>query len=130
MPLEYEIDSKRKLVIAKVKGALTKEHLFAYQNEVWTRPEVRGFDELVDMREAGQIDQPDKSMLQQLAKTASSMDDQDTKTRFAIVPDRDLAFGLGRMYQAYRDLAPQSNKEVAVFRIMEEALAWLSRDKD
>jgi hypothetical protein len=29
------------------------------------------------------------------------------------------------MYQAYREMKPGSNKEVAVFRTMPDALAWL-----
>jgi hypothetical protein len=53
------------------------------------------------------------------------MDPRDTKTRFAIVAPTDVAFGLGRMFQTYRELDRRSNKEVGVFRTMEEALAFL-----
>ena len=35
------------------------------------------------------------------------------------------AYGLGRMYEAYRSFQPGSTKEVAVFRTAPEALAFL-----
>jgi hypothetical protein len=56
------------------------------------------------------------------------MDDKNTKSRFAIVAPADVAFGLGRMYQAYRTLDRRSTKEVGVFRTMREALAFLRRE--
>jgi hypothetical protein len=53
------------------------------------------------------------------------MDQPRTSTKFAIVAPDDLAFGLGRMYGAYRRLDERSTKEVGVFRTVAEALAFL-----
>ena len=46
----------------------------------------------------------------------------------AVVASENTAFGLGRMFQAYRELDRRSTKEVGIFRTMEEALAFLSLD--
>lgn len=46
--------------------------------------------------------------------------------RAAIVAPQDLAFGLGRMYDTYRELSGRSTRQVAVFGSMAEALQWLA----
>jgi hypothetical protein len=43
----------------------------------------------------------------------------------AIVAPEDFAFGLGRMYEAYRGFEPAGKKEVGVFRTLREALEFL-----
>jgi len=49
MPLAHRIDHRPRLVIARASGTLTDEEVFAYQKDVWSRPDVAGYDELVDM---------------------------------------------------------------------------------
>jgi hypothetical protein len=56
---------------------------------------------------------------------SAAMDPGQSLARFAIVAGEDLAFGLGRMYQAYRGLDARSSKQVGVFRALAEALAFL-----
>jgi hypothetical protein len=53
------------------------------------------------------------------------MDDKYSRSRFAIVAPTDIAFGLGRMFQAFREMDRSSTKQVGVFRTMEEALSFL-----
>ncbi len=53
------------------------------------------------------------------------MDLASAPSRFAIIAPGDLAFGLGRMFQAYREGEKQSTKHVKVFRNLEAALAFL-----
>jgi len=45
-----------------------------------------------------------------------------------LVASENLAFGLGRMFQAHRELDRRSTREVGIFRTMEEALAFLGLD--
>jgi hypothetical protein len=131
MPIDYSIDVARRLVSAKGRGILTKDEVTAYQREVWSRPEVAGFNELMDMTNVEMHDPPSAEYLRQLAALSASMDLLSPKSKFAIVAPQLLAFGLGRMYEAYRDTEPLSTKEVAVFRTMPEALAFLGiADKD
>jgi hypothetical protein len=58
VPIEYEVDHARRLVRVAVREALTDPEVFAYPREVWSRPEVAGYDEPVDMTEAGPIPVP------------------------------------------------------------------------
>lgn len=48
MPIEYTIDHERRLVLAKATGVFTDEDVFGYQKEVWSRPDVDGYSELVE----------------------------------------------------------------------------------
>jgi hypothetical protein len=44
MPLAHRCDHRLRLVLAWASGTLTDEEVFAYQKEVWSRPDVAGYD--------------------------------------------------------------------------------------
>jgi hypothetical protein len=125
MPIEYEIDPGRRLVTAKGRGVLTHEEVWRYQTEVWSRLNVAGFDELMDMSGVEHIELPSIDEVPKLARLSASMDPAGRRSRFAIVAKDDLAFALGRMYETYRGLDSRSTKEVGVFRSLSGALAFL-----
>lgn len=128
MPIEYQIDFERRLVIAKGVGTVADPDIFDYQKQVWSRPEVLGFNELVDMSAVIKIDPPSAERVQQLAALSVKMDAGAPASKFAIVAPDHLAFGLGRMYEIYRSLEAGSKKKVGVFRTLPEALAFLGVD--
>ena len=125
MSIESEIDHERRLVTARGRGTLTHEDVFEYQREVWSRADVAGYDELVDLSDIDRIDLPSTGEVRNLATLAASMDPKGSRSKLAIVARDDFAFGLGRMYETYRGLDPRSTKEVRVFRTVPEALAYL-----
>jgi hypothetical protein len=125
MPLEYRIRHDLRLVWAEAHGILLAEDLFEYQRTVWGRPDVQGYHELVDMSGVADIPAPSPEGIRALAALSAAMDPPFPGSKFAIVAADDLAFGLGRMYQTHRELTGTSSKEVAVFRSLPEALAWL-----
>jgi hypothetical protein len=129
MPLDYHIDHARRLVVATGRGIVTDQHVFAYQREVWSRPDVAGYDELVDMRGVQHIVLPAAASIQELAELSAKMDTA-IRSKFAIVAPDNLANALSRIYGAYRWLDDRSTKQVEVFRTMPEALAWLGIDSD
>jgi hypothetical protein len=124
MAIEHRIDPARRLVLAKVLGTLTDAEILAYKHEVWSCPEVAGYDELVDVSDVERIALPSAERVRQLASLSSGMDAR-TPAKLAIVAPQDVQFGLGRMYQVYRELESRSTKQVHVFRSLELALAWL-----
>jgi hypothetical protein len=128
MPIEYRIDHDRKLVSAKGSGIVTDQDLFGYQREVWSRADVTGFDELIDMSGVTDILVPSADRVRDLASLSAGMDAGSVATKFAIVAPDNLAFGLGRMYATFRELNPRSKKVVQVFRTMDEALTFLGID--
>jgi hypothetical protein len=125
MPIEYDVDHERRLVRVRAIGLITPTTLFEYQKEVWSDQTLAGYDELVDMSGVEQLEASSPSNVNALAGFSAKMDGKSQPTKLAIVAADDLTFGLGRMYQAYREMKPGSNKEVAVFRTMPDALAWL-----
>lgn len=125
MPIPYRIDDDRRRVIAEPAGELTTQDLFDYQREVWSRPELAGYDELVDMSRVEKVEFESSFKMRELARLSAKMNHSELRTRMAIVAAKDLHYGLGRMYEAYRAMAPGSTREVRTFRHAEEALAWL-----
>jgi hypothetical protein len=130
MPIEHRIDPGRRLVVARGRGVLTPQEVMAYQLEVWSQAEVAGFDELMDMRDVERIVAPTTDQVQELARLSARMDARTERSRFAIVASTDLAFGIGRMYEAHRSMEVRSTKQVRVFRTMEEATTFLESERD
>jgi hypothetical protein len=126
MPIEYRIDHENRIVIARGLGVLTDADVFGYQHEVWSRPDVEGFNELIDMDAVERIDLPSTDRVAALAMKSAHMDSRFYPSKFAIVASQDVSFALGRMYQAYREMDPRSTKLVEVFRSMDQALNWVS----
>lgn len=125
MPIQYTIDVPRRLVISRVTSRVTADDFFAYQQTVWTQPAVSGFDELVDMTEAAEIEGATGDAISAFAGFSSEMDSA-SPTKLAIIAPGDLFFGLARMYEAYRETAPHSTRKVGVFRTRAEAETWLA----
>lgn len=125
MPIVYTIVHERRLVVARGRGEFTDADVFGYQQEVWSRADVAGYHELVDMTEVVAIALPSTERMRELAALSAGMDPPHDSAKMAIVAPQDFAFGLGRMYEAYRGFEPASKKEVGVFRTLREALEFL-----
>ena len=110
MPIEHEVDHGRRLVIARGHGVLTDQEVFGYQRDVWSDPEVLGYDELIDMGDVDRIDVPSLDRVRELAQLSASMDGAAPPSRLAIVASRDIAFALGRLYETHRGLDERSRK--------------------
>ena len=113
------------VVFAAGAGTITAAELFDYQREAWSRPDVMGFNELMDMSAVERIESPTPERVRELAEFSARMDAGARRSKFAIIATDELAFGLGRMFQAYREMSPGTRKDVGVFRSMTEALAFL-----
>ena len=127
MPIEYQIDHVQRLVRATARGTFTDRDAFGYQRAVWSRSDVAGYDELMDMSGVEKIELPSPNRVMQLARLAAGMDVEGPPSKFAIVAPENLAFGLGRMFQVHRGMEDGSTKQVGVFRTLADALAYLGR---
>jgi hypothetical protein len=126
MPIEYRVDHEARRVLADGHGTISAEEIFGYQREAWSRPDVQGYDELVDMTDVKEIVEPTPHNMRALARFSAGMDPPGGGSRFAIVAPQALAYGLGRMYEAFREMPPGGTKVVSVFRDRASALAWLA----
>jgi hypothetical protein len=127
MPITYTIDRPRRTVYASASGVLTPQDLFTYQTEVWSAPELRGYDECVDMLAVTDVEAATDSNMKALAELSARMDDPSAKSKFAIIAHEDLHYGLARMYEAYRSMQPKNTRTLAIFRTREDALRWLAK---
>jgi hypothetical protein len=125
VPITYRIDRDRRLVVARGTGTLTDADVFGYQREVWSCPDVTGYDELVDMTAVESIVVPSAERVRDLAALLATMDPPSGASKFAIVAPQTVAYGLGRMYETNREVSPRGTKQVEIFRTMDEALAYL-----
>jgi hypothetical protein len=103
--------------------------ILEYQRSAWSGPEVIGYNELVDMTHVSSVESPTGQRIKDLASFAAHMDLASAPSRFAIVAPGDLTYGLGRMFQAYREAEKRSSKEVGVFRTFQEAFAFLKLEE-
>jgi len=127
VPIEHRIDHPHRLVIAIAHGRLEGSEIFEYQRTVWSQPEVRGYDEVVDMTEVERFEVPTTERLKELVDLSAAMDPPDLPSKFAIVATDAIARELGGVFAIYREMDPRSSKEVRVFQTMGAALDWLSR---
>jgi hypothetical protein len=132
VPIDYEIIHERKLVQARITGTLTRDETFTFQRDVWSRPDVRGYNQIIDASAMEHVDIPFPSAdaMRELAGLAASMDDPKIKTKFAIVATGAFAYGIARMYATYRALDPRSTRAVSVFRSVEDAMTWLEASEE
>lgn len=65
--------------------------------------------------------------IKNIGRIASSTESMDKKRKLALVVYSSFAFGMARMYEAYRSFSSKSNKEVRVFRNRDDAFNWLNQ---
>jgi len=129
MPIIYRLDHARRIVIAVGYGRITDDDVFDYQHDVWSRADVVGFDELIDWTQVTEVALPSASRVRILAAVSASMDNSAPQSRLAIVASSDFVYGLGRMFQAQRQLDANSTKVVGVFRTMADAIVFLGLEQ-
>jgi hypothetical protein len=126
MPITYRVDHEAKVVLAEGTGTVTDDDVFGYQREVWSRSDVRGYNELVDVSAVKHVKLPSAQRVRDLAEVSAEMEAQaGAAKRFAIVATSPIVYGLSRMFQTYREMDKRNKTQVKVFRNRQEALAFL-----
>ena len=128
MPANHHIDNKAKLIITTWEGVAIDsdfiEALKKYQKDIQSKPDYLGYNELVNFNKVLSIKLTVEG-LKNIGQLASRTDQNRVNTKLALVASSDLAYGLARMYEAYRSFAQNTNKELRVFKEESEALEWL-----
>jgi len=119
VPAFYKIDKQRGLVLSSGSGVLTKSDLVTHMQQLLHDPEFDPkFSQLADFSEVNSFDLTGDDVRELASKSVFS-----SQSRRALIASGDLAFGLGRMFEALRDLKGESG--IRVFRDKEEALTWV-----
>ena len=118
MPIDTDIDPGLGLVITVARGLVTGPDVAEHQEALRSRPDFDpDFNHLFDMTGVTELAvQPDQ------IKTVASVAVFSETSRKAVVADRDVLFGLSRMYEGFRGVP---DDVLQVFRDRESALAWL-----
>jgi hypothetical protein len=128
MPAKHNIDNKNKLITTTWFDTATDSELIdaltKYQREIKSNPDYQAYNEILDLREVGTIKLTTEG-IQRIGEIAVKTDQVYIKTKLAIVVSSPLAYGLARMYEAYRNFAPNPNKEIQVFNEISEAHEWI-----
>lgn len=121
MPISSEIDLERGRVITTAHGTVTGAGVLAHQETLRSRPDFDpDLDHLFDMTGVTEFSVP----REQIKEVASVTVFSETSRR-AVVAERDVLFGLSRMYEGFRG-APDD--ALRVFRDRDAALAWLEAE--
>ena len=119
MPVSYEIDKQRRLVIATLTDPVTAADALASQEKLLKDPDFDpSFSQIVDCTRY----------------TASGMEASDVRrlaersvfspeSRRAFVVPNNLAFGFGRMFEMLREGAGENG--IRVCRELDEAVDWV-----
>jgi hypothetical protein len=101
MPLSYNIDKARCLVITDASGVVTAQEALAHQRHLDADPDFdESFDQLVDFLDATEIRATGKDVRLLAERSVFSK-----TSKRAVVAKDPLTFGLARMFGAYRSAA-------------------------
>lgn len=121
--IAIEFDSAARRRVARFVGDIEDEHILGTYARLAESPDYDyAADDLVDLTDVTRFDVTSDG-LRQVMGFFSGADQLGIHTRLAIVAPADVVYGVSRMYQMLRgDDVPE---EIAVFRDMDEAKAWL-----
>lgn len=124
MAIEYGIDTERRLLMMRGSGTLTVADILGYLRDVPLRPEVAGCNELLELSEVQEVVLTTMGKMQLLAQLAKGTGSAPA-SKLAIVANNDVASGLGRVFDMYRNLQGDNAKEVGIFASLADALSFL-----
>ena len=122
MAIEYEIIEEKRLVIAKGSGIVTGDDVMRHLEALAADERyVAPMKKLVDYSSIDAIMQSNEEIIL-IVRKKEALKQRFAGERCAFVTPNDLAFGIARVHEAYVN---STIMKAAVFRRLEEALAWL-----
>jgi hypothetical protein len=119
MPCNYHIDEERRLVISTAWDRLTGAEVVDHQRKLQNDPRFeRDFSQFLDLADVMEI-QIDRINVAELAR----FDLFSAKSRRAFLAPNPLAYGMSRMFMAFREA--NGEEQMRVFTDRHEALRWL-----
>jgi len=130
MPANHSIDNQAHLIITTWQGEARDvdliEALKKYQAEIQNHPDYIAYNELVNFSNVTGIKLTTEG-IKNIGKMASKTDKHEMHRKLAFIVSSNLAFGLARMYEAYRSFSKTANKEIRIFKNEKDALEWIKK---
>lgn len=124
MPATYRIDHKHNLVVSWGEGPLSLSEILEHQQRLGSDPLFHSsMNQLLDFGAVTELHIAAAGVRRLAEANLFSA----TSCRAIVVDEREVFFGLARMYELLRDRAPE---QIHVFRSYTEALAWLGLPLD
>lgn len=128
MPAKHKVDIKAKLIITSWVGdASDKDFIDAltdYQIKFQNHPQYWDFNEVVDFSKMSNIKLTMEG-LKKIGEIAARSDSSKFQRKLAIVVRSTRAYGIAKLYEAYRNISKKANKEVRAFINEKEAYEWV-----
>jgi len=130
MPAIHKVDSKAKLLITTWEGEAHDvefiEAIKKYQNDIQNHPDYINYNEVVDLSNVTGMKLTPEG-IKAIGRIASTTDHNEINRKLAIIVSSIFAFGLARMYEAYRSFSKNANKEIRVFKTEKDAFEWVNK---
>ena len=126
MPVKYKIVSDQKFVYVKATGEVTADEIMIEGARMFTDSEwINGFNILCDYRKITEFDLK-SSDLSQIVEQDKNNEPLFDKSKYAIVADSDLVFGISRMWEI---LSENNLITTMIFRNTIDSLRWLNLEE-
>jgi hypothetical protein len=126
MPIHFEWDLERRLLRTTMTGNVTEAEFMQYIRDIWQRPDRAAFHEIADCRTMNPRAMTPEVMLR-ATQLSIELNRERKFFRVAFVVAGKLGYGVGRMYETYRESAPTATR---MFTSMEDAERWIEESKD
>ena len=123
MPIRYRIDFDEKIIHTEAYGLLTDDDILKMKEEIYSNLlDLFDFRELSDMTQVERFEVTTEGIKKMVALDAMNTGKLNNY-RLAIVADKAVIFGMGRMYEM-RTTGNIGN--IRIFTNMQEAKDWLN----
>ena len=120
MPADFFIDKERGIVFSKAVGVCGRAEILDHMDRLVHHADFRReMEQLFDLREVTRDTFSEEDVKLLAARSIFS-----AHSKRALIVSTDAHYGLGRMFQAYRQI--EGEHGITIFREMGEALSWLS----
>lgn len=130
MPANHHVDSKAQLIITTWEGeACDTEFIEAikkYQKNIQNHPDYISYNEVVNLSKITRIKLTTEG-IRLIGKIAVTTDQNEVNRKLALIVSSNLAYGLSRMYEAYRRFSKNAHKEIRVFKNEKDAFEWVQK---
>jgi len=124
MPAEYRFDVRHNLVLSYCVGPLIYDDMLNHQRRLREDPAfLPTMNQLADFGAVTELHLASAGVRQLSEASFFSA----TSRRAILVDDRDVLYGLARMFEILRDRGPE---QISIFRNYPEAIAWLGLPPD
>ena len=119
--IDKRIDAEKDLTIYKVNGELSTEELLRLNNEFLTGQST---EKIIFNFMNGSLKNISAEVFKQEIISSKSRTEKRKEIKVAIIANKDIDFGMGRMYAAYIEME-DLGVTISVFRTQSETLKWL-----